>query len=175
MIFRKKKKTTKKKRGGGVARTFASFQFPLRSLSSHYKKMCSSCIQQATVCIRRMYYLSFFFFFFISAVRVQACTQGEGSANAPPSLANYFKLMQFSSETELTPLILASKSEFSYDSHPLCKNPLFRTLFFERLCTDLGYILSKCILLYNSLVTKEKSVGVSAGILTTDTDTRMAS
>ena len=29
----------------------------------------------------------------------------------------------FAQETEFTPLILASKSEFSQDSHPLCKIP----------------------------------------------------
>ena len=31
----------------------------------------------------------------------------------PPSWVNYFKIMQFSPETEFTPLILASKSDFS--------------------------------------------------------------
>ena len=55
----------------------------------------------------------------------------EGDANVPPGRmrthlpcwANYFKIMQFSPVTEFTPLVLASKSEFSCDSHPLCKNP----------------------------------------------------
>ena len=173
-----------RKRGGGWGKNYISFTFPLHSLSSHYQKVCRSCIYPSTttshsVCVRTMYCLSFFFFFcfvfffFISAVRVQARTQRVGAGFATPSWANYFKLIQFSPETEFTLLILASKSEISHDSHPLCKNPLFRTPFFESLCTDLEYILSKSIVLSNSLVSKEKSVGVSSGILTTDTDTRI--
>ena len=96
-------------------------------------------------CVRTYDVLSVIFFYFCSASTGPYA--GEGGANEPPSWAHYFKLMQFSPETEFTPLILALKSEFSYDSHPLCKNPLFRTPFFESLCTDLGYILSKYILL----------------------------
>ena len=39
------------------------------------------------------------------------CREGVGGASI--SWANYFKIMQFLPESEFTPLILASKSEFS--------------------------------------------------------------
>ena len=127
----------------GDARTTSAFRFRYAHSPVTTKKCAAVASipapQQATVCVRTIYYQSLLF---ISAVRVQARTPVRGGGGA-----NYFKLMPFSPETEFTPLILASRSEFSYDSQPLCKNPLFRTPFFESLCTDLGYTLSKSILL----------------------------
>ena len=131
--------------------------------------MCSSCscIYPSTTTSYRVHtYNVLSFDFFVTALRVQARTRrggGAGVRNAPPSWANYFKLMQFSPETEFTPLILASKSEFSHDSHPLCENPLFRTPFLESLCTDLGYILPKSILSKIAWSLKKKKCGGDCG------------
>ena len=132
-FFKKKKKKRRWWR-----QNYISFPFPLCSLSSHYQKVCSSCIQQATVCVRMMYYLLIFLFLQCECKPVSRGAGGGGCGG------NYGSFHQ---RRSLHPLILASKSELSYDWHPLCKNPLFHTSFFESLCTDLGYILSKSILI----------------------------
>ena len=80
--------------------------------------------------------------------------RGEGVRTPPPpppSWAIISNSCSFSSETEFTLLILAPKSEFSYDSHPLCKNPWIRTPLFKGLRKGLHVYIIFAILTWNIL------------------------